>query len=56
MTDGHAPLKPAAISRPPSINDSLPSSNPSGKTVLVVLGCAIVVVLAWVFFHSTLGF
>jgi hypothetical protein len=22
-----------------SINDSLPSSNPSGKTVLIVLGC-----------------
>ena len=26
-------------SPPPSFNDTLPSGNPSGKTVLIVLGC-----------------
>ena len=30
--------------------------NPSGKTVLIVLGCAMVLIVAWVLFHSTFGF
>jgi hypothetical protein len=50
------PLKPVTAPRPPSMNDSLPTGNPSGKTVLIVLGCAIVLVLVWVKFHSALGF
>jgi hypothetical protein len=54
MTDAHAPLKPVTTPRLPSINDSLPSGNPSGKTVLIVVGCAIVLVLGWVF-RSTFG-
>jgi len=56
MTDAHAPLKPVTPTRPPSINDSLPTGNPSLKTVLIVVGCAIVLVLVWVLFHSTFGF
>jgi len=55
MTDAHEPHRPVKISRPQSINDNLPSSNPSGKTVLIVLGCTIVVVLVWVLFYSTFG-
>jgi len=56
MTDAHEPHRPVKIPHPSSINDNLPSSNPSVKTVLIVLGCAIVVVLVWVLFHSALGF
>jgi hypothetical protein len=56
MADPHEPLKPVTIPRPPSINDSLPTGNPSGKTVLIVFGCAIVLVLVGVMFHSALGF
>jgi len=56
MTNNDAPHRPLNIPRPTSINDNLPSSNPSGKTVLIVLGCAIVLVLVWVLFHTTLGF
>jgi hypothetical protein len=41
--------------RPASINDSLPTSNPSGRTVLFVLGGLGLVVLVLVF-HSTFGF
>jgi hypothetical protein len=55
MTGAHEPHRPVKIPRPQSINDNLPSSNPSGKTVLIVLGCAIVVVLVWVLFYSTFG-
>jgi hypothetical protein len=55
MTDVHEPHRPVKIPRPSSINDNLPSSNPSVKTVLIVLGCAIVIVLVWVLFHSALG-
>ncbi len=56
MTDAHKPLKPVTVPRPPSMNDTLPTGNPSGKTVLIVLGCAIVLALSWVTFHSALGF
>jgi len=56
MPDNGAPHKPVTIPRPQSINDNLPSSNASGKTVLIVLGCAILLVLVWVLFHSTFGF
>jgi hypothetical protein len=56
MTDTRAPLEPVKKGPAPSMNDNLPSSNPSGKTVLIVLGCAIVLVVAWVLFHSALGF
>jgi hypothetical protein len=55
MTDAPAPQRPATPARPPSINDNLPTGNPSGKTVLIALGCAIVLVLAWVFFHAMVG-
>jgi len=44
------------IPRPTSINDNLPSSNLRGKTVLIVLGCAMVLVVVWVLFHSAFGF
>jgi hypothetical protein len=54
MTDAHAPLKPVTTIRPPSINDNLPTGNPSGKTVLIVVGCAAVLVLGWVL-YSTFG-
>ena len=37
-----------------SINDNLPTSNPSLKTVLVVFGCLAVVVLVLTF-HKSLG-
>ena len=56
MTNNDAPHRPLNIPRPTSINDNLPSSNPRGKTVLIVLGCTIVLVLVWVLFHTTLGF
>jgi hypothetical protein len=56
MTDTNVPLRPVTIPRPPSINDNLPTGNPSGKTVLIVLGCAVAVVLVLVVFHSTFGF
>ena len=56
MTDAHEPHRPVKIPRPSSINDNLPSSNLSVKTVLIVLGCAIAVVLVWVLFHSAFGF
>ncbi len=55
MTDAPTPQRPVTTARPPSINDSLPTGNPSGKTVLITLGCAIVLVLAWVFFHAMFG-
>jgi len=39
----------------PSINDNLPTSNPSVKVVLSVFGCFILIVLVLTF-HSSLGF
>jgi hypothetical protein len=55
MTDTQAP-KPVTIPRPPSINDDLPTSNPSGKTVLIVLGCAAVLLVLFLEFHTAWGF
>jgi hypothetical protein len=55
MTDAPEPHRPVRIPRPSPINDNLPSSNPSKKTMLIVLGCTIVLVLV-VLFHSTFGF
>ena len=56
MTNNDAPHRPLNIPRPTSINDNLPSSNPRGKTVLIVLGCAMVLIVVWVLFHSAFGF
>ena len=48
--------KPAPAKAPTvSINDNLPTSNPSLRTVLVVFGCLAVIVLVLTF-HSSLGF
>jgi len=46
-----APAKAATV----SINDNLPTSNPSLRTVLIVFGClgAVALVLT---FHKSLGF
>ena len=38
-----------------SINDNLPTSNPSLKVVLTVFGCFVLIVLVLTF-HSSLGF
>ena len=48
-------MSPATPVPPPSINDNLPTSNPSLKTVLVVFGAFVVIVLVLIF-HSSLGF
>jgi hypothetical protein len=45
------PAKAPAV----SINDNLPTSNPSLKTVLAVFGVFVVIVLVLTF-HSSLGF
>jgi hypothetical protein len=55
MTNNDAPHRPLNIPRPTSINDNLPS-NPREKTVLIVLGCAMVLIVIWVLFHSAFGF
>jgi hypothetical protein len=55
MTDAPTPLKSVAVPPMPpmsSINDNLPTSNPSGRTVLIVLGCAIVLGLGLYLYHS----
>jgi hypothetical protein len=41
--------------RPASINDNLPTSNPSLKVVLSVFGCFVLIALVLTF-HSSLGF
>jgi hypothetical protein len=48
--------QPGPAKAPPelSINDNLPTSNPSLRTVLVVFGCLAVVVLVLTF-HKALG-
>ena len=48
---------PSPTKAPPavSINDNLPTSNPSLKTVLAVFGVFVVIVLVLTF-HSSLGF
>ncbi len=43
-------LTAVAIFGPTSTDSSRPSSDPSGKTLLVVLGCAIVFVLVFFLF------
>jgi hypothetical protein len=45
-----APTKAPTV----SINDNLPTNNPSLKVVLTVLGCLVVVVLVLTF-HKSLG-
>jgi hypothetical protein len=47
--------KSGKASPPPSLNDSLPSGNPSLKTVLAVLGGAALLALILIF-RSSLGF
>ena len=49
--------QPGPAKAPPkvSINDNLPTTNPSLKTVLSVVGCLVVVALVLTF-HKTLGF
>ena len=39
-----------------SINDNLPSSSPSGKTVLKVLACALGLIVLVVLYAKTIGF
>ena len=56
MTDNPAPRIPVRIAPAASLNDNLPSSNPSGKTMLIVGGCAIALVSVLVTFHATFGF
>jgi hypothetical protein len=53
----HTNQNPGPTKAPPavSINDNLPTSNPSLKTVLAVLGVFAVIVLVLTF-HSSLGF
>jgi hypothetical protein len=47
--------KPGPAKEPTvSINDNLPSNNPSLKVVLTVFGCLVVVVLVLTF-HKSLG-
>jgi hypothetical protein len=47
---------PVTISRSPSVNADRPVTIPSVKGELVVLGGAMVLVLAGVIFHTALGF
>lgn len=49
--------QPGPTKAPPtaSINDNLPTSNPSLKVVLTVFGCLVVVALVLTF-HTSLGF
>ena len=39
-----------------SINDNLPSSSPSGKTVLKVLACVLGLIVLVVLYAKTIGF
>ena len=55
MTNTHQNPNPAKKPPAVSINDNLPSSNPSLRTVLAVFGVFVVIVLALTF-HSSLGF
>jgi hypothetical protein len=55
MTDpSTTPPRPAPIKADFS-NDDLPSGNPSGKTILLVLGGAVVLVAGGLFINSLLG-
>jgi len=55
MTNTNQNPNPAKAPPAVSINDNLPTSNPSLKTVLVVFGCFVLIVLVLTF-HSSLGF
>lgn len=55
MTNINQKSGPAKASPTVSINDNLPTSNPSLRTVLMVFGCLAVVVLVLTF-HTSLGF
>ena len=55
MTNTNQNRGPAKAPPAVSINDNLPTSNPSLKTVLAVLGVFAVIVLVLTF-HSSLGF
>ena len=52
------PLSPVEDSRGEysSINDNLPSSSPSGKTVLKVLACVLGLIVLVVLYAKTIGF
>jgi len=52
------PLSPVGNSRGEysSINDNLPSSSPSGKTVLKVLACVLGLIVLAVLYAKTIGF
>jgi len=45
------PRAPAQV----SINDNLPSSSPSGKTVLIVLGSVLGFIALGVLYYQTIG-
>jgi hypothetical protein len=53
MTDANP--APAKAARPVSMNDTLPSGNPSLRTVLIAVGVVVVGALVLIF-HSSLGF
>jgi hypothetical protein len=55
MTNTNQNPSPTKAPRTVSINDNLPTSNPSLKTVLAVFGVFVVIVLVLTF-HSSLGF
>ena len=55
MTNANQNPIPAKAVPAASINDNLPTSNPSLKTVLAVFGAFVAIVLVLIF-HSSLGF
>ena len=55
MTNTSPNPGPGKAPRAASINDNLPTSNPSLKVVLSVLGCFVLIVL-FLIFHKSLGF
>ncbi len=61
MTIGTTPPRIQTTTRPVppmgvSFNDSLPSGNPSGKTLLMILSLLAAGIAFVFFFHSRLGF
>jgi hypothetical protein len=60
MTVTSTPPKVQTATRPippmASINDSLPSSSPSGKTVLIVMACVAGLFVSVWLFHDLAGF
>jgi hypothetical protein len=51
-TPTHNPRLPVEV----SINDNLPTSSPSGKTVLNVLACVLGVIVFIVAYYKMIGF